>query len=60
MVDAYASGHFSMQDIATHLGIHYSTVSRAIKKLGSRGVWSIKQSTATAAERPASGICPCL
>ena len=34
MVDAYASGHFSMQDIATHLGIHYSTVSRAIKKLG--------------------------
>lgn len=31
MVKAYASGDYTMQQIAHHFGVHYSTVSRAIK-----------------------------
>lgn len=29
---AYASGDYSLQQIASHLGINYSTVSRIVKK----------------------------
>lgn len=33
---AYASGDYSMQAIALHFGVHYSTVSRAVKQAGNR------------------------
>lgn len=32
MVDAYATGDYTMKQIAEHFTVHYSTVSRAIKK----------------------------
>lgn len=31
MADAYLSGHYTMKEIAGHFGVHYSTVSRAVK-----------------------------
>lgn len=31
MAEAYLSGHHSMREIADHFGVHYSTVSRAVK-----------------------------
>jgi len=31
MADAYLSGNFTMKEIAEHFGVHYSTVSRAVK-----------------------------
>jgi len=32
MALAYRSGHYTMQAIARHFGVHYATVSRAVKK----------------------------
>lgn len=32
MANAYASGNFTMDQIAHHFGVHYSTVSRAVPK----------------------------
>jgi REP element-mobilizing transposase RayT len=32
---AYMSGDYSMQQIATHFGVHYSTVSRVVRKMES-------------------------
>jgi hypothetical protein len=32
MVEAYCTGDFTMKEIATQFGVHYSTVSRAVKK----------------------------
>lgn len=32
MAQAYLSGHYTMQDIADHFGVHYSTVSRVVKE----------------------------
>jgi REP element-mobilizing transposase RayT len=32
MLDAYYSGGYTMKEIAEHFGVHYSTVSRAIRK----------------------------
>ncbi len=32
MQEAFYSGDYTMKDIAVHFGVHYSTVSRAIKK----------------------------
>ncbi len=32
MVEAYSSGDYTMKEIAAHFNVHYSTVSRAIKK----------------------------
>ncbi|MEN8131224.1 MAG: helix-turn-helix domain-containing protein [Pseudomonadota bacterium] len=32
MAEAYYSGGYSMKDIATKFNVHYTTVSRAIKK----------------------------
>ena len=32
MVDAYRSGDYTMKEIAEYFNVHYSTVSRAIKK----------------------------
>lgn len=32
MVAAYATGDYTLNEIAEHFGVHYSTVSRAIKK----------------------------
>ena len=34
MVAAYATGDYTMHEIAEHFEVHYSTVSRAIKKAG--------------------------
>jgi predicted DNA-binding protein YlxM (UPF0122 family) len=31
MAAAYASGDYTMQDIADHFGVHYAKVSRAVK-----------------------------
>jgi putative transposase len=33
MVAAFASGDFTLQQIAEHFGVHYSTVSRAVKRV---------------------------
>ncbi len=33
MCQAYASGDYSMQAIALHFGVYYSTVSRVIQKI---------------------------
>ncbi|RCX26129.1 transposase [Thioalbus denitrificans] len=35
MAEAYLSGHYTMREIAEHFGVHYSTVSRAVKALES-------------------------
>jgi REP element-mobilizing transposase RayT len=32
MVAAYATGDYTMQEIADHFGVHYATVSRAVKQ----------------------------
>lgn len=32
MATAFASGDYTLQKIAEHFGVHYSTVSRAVKK----------------------------
>jgi len=32
MVSAYATGDYTMQEIATCFSVHYATVSRAVKK----------------------------
>ena len=32
MVEAYQTGDYTMKDIASYFNVHYSTVSRAIKK----------------------------
>ena len=32
MVEAYRTGDYTMKDIAGYFNVHYSTVSRAIKK----------------------------
>ena len=32
MASAYATGHYTMQAIAQHFGVHYVTVSRAVRK----------------------------
>ena len=32
MVAAFATGDFILQEIAKHFDVHYSTVSRAVKK----------------------------
>jgi transposase-like protein len=32
MVQAYSTGDYTMKEIAGHFDVHYSTVSRAIKK----------------------------
>ena len=32
MVQAYLTGDYTMQEIANYYGVHYSTVSRAVKK----------------------------
>lgn len=34
MAAAYASGNYTMQQIAEGFDVHYSTVSRAVKQLG--------------------------
>ncbi len=34
MAAAYATGDHTMQEIATFFGVHYATVSRTVKKLG--------------------------
>ena len=33
MAQAYASGDYTMQEIAKHFGVHYSTVSRAVRQI---------------------------
>ena len=33
MAAAYRSGHYTMQVIARHFGVHYATVSRAVRKI---------------------------
>lgn len=33
MAEAYLSGHYRMHEIARHFGVHYATVSRAVKRL---------------------------
>ena len=33
MAAAYSSGHFSLQEIADHCAVHYSTVSRLVNSL---------------------------
>jgi putative transposase len=33
MADAFATGSYTLREIAEHFGVHYSTVSRAIKKI---------------------------
>jgi predicted DNA-binding protein YlxM (UPF0122 family) len=32
MVQAYSTGDYTMKEIAKHFDVHYSTVSKAIKK----------------------------
>ncbi len=32
MVEAYRTGDYTMKDIADYFNVHYSTVSRAIKR----------------------------
>ena len=32
MAQAYLSGHYTMKQIAAHFGVHYATVSRAIRR----------------------------
>lgn len=32
MIAAYRSGAYSMKEIAQHFGVHYATVSRAVRK----------------------------
>lgn len=32
MTAAYATGDYTLQAIADHFGVHYATVSRAVKK----------------------------
>ncbi|MBE3065994.1 MAG: hypothetical protein IMZ73_00995 [Chloroflexi bacterium] len=34
MVTVYATGDYTMQEIAKFFGVHYATVSRAVKKHG--------------------------
>ena len=34
MAAAYRSGHYTMKEIAVFFGVHYATVSRAVKKFG--------------------------
>lgn len=34
MAEAYLSGNFTMKEIGRHFGVHYSTVSRAVKAQG--------------------------
>lgn len=33
MARAFATGVYSMQEIADHFGVHYATVSRAVRRL---------------------------
>jgi DNA-binding MurR/RpiR family transcriptional regulator len=35
MARAYQTGLYSMQEIADYFGVHYSTVSRAMRRMGS-------------------------
>lgn len=37
MVAAYATGDYTMQEIANHFDVHYATVSRAVKRSEERG-----------------------
>ena len=39
MVEAYRTGDYTMKDIASYFNVHYSTVSRAIKKAESVNAW---------------------
>jgi putative transposase len=34
MITAYTTGDYTMQEIAMFFGVHYATVSRAVKKYG--------------------------
>jgi transposase-like protein len=36
MAQAYLSGAYTMAQIGQHFGVHYMTVSRAVRKLGER------------------------
>ena len=36
MARAFLAGNYTMQEIAAHFGVHYSTVSRAVRKLESK------------------------
>jgi len=33
VLTAYCSGHFTMRQIADHLGVHYSTISRLLIRM---------------------------
>ncbi len=34
MVKAYETGNYTLDQIGSHFGVHYSTVSRTVKKAG--------------------------
>ena len=38
MMEAYATGDYTMKEIAAHFNVHYATVSRAIKTAGTFNV----------------------
>jgi DNA-binding MarR family transcriptional regulator len=33
MAEAYRSGHYTLGEIAAHFGVHYATVSRAVRRV---------------------------
>jgi hypothetical protein len=39
MVAAYATGDYTMQQIADYFGVHYATVSRAVAQTVKSGVF---------------------
>jgi REP-associated tyrosine transposase len=45
MAQAYLSGNYTLQEIADHFGVHYSTVSRAVKAFEDRAKGNIQNKT---------------
>ena len=45
MAQAYLSGNYTMQEIADHFGVHYSTVSRAVKAYEDRAKGVVRNKT---------------
>ena len=55
MTQAYRSGAYTMAEIGEHFGVHYMTVSRAVRKYEAslKGMWNVRTDPAFAYLRQA-------